>query len=185
MMDFGGGERREFFRIADNLLINSRQVTAEEAEALKKDLSLNSFSSEIPIRLPDKSSIPDDIHSYLKSLDKKMDLIINMLSGRQTSSKRRCVEANISGSGIRYQSDTNIDVDVFVELRIEFAFSQQSHITILGKVIRSKEILLEGKSTWDVAIHFVAINEKDRDLLISYIFSRERRHLQSTKGSLT
>jgi hypothetical protein len=37
----------------------------------------------------------------------------------------------------------------------------------------------EGGDEWETAISFVAINEKDRDVLVSYVFSKERESLRS------
>jgi hypothetical protein len=184
MMDFGEDERRKYFRITDNLLLELRQVSSEEAEVIKKSLSHSIISPEIPIQLPVKASIPDDIRNYLVALEKKLDLIIDMLSGRYMPFEQKFVKADISGSGIRYQSDSKIDIDTFVELRLGFAFSIQPKIAVLGKVLRSIPKSVEGKSIWNTAIGFIAISEKDRDSLISYIFSRERQRLQSMKELL-
>jgi hypothetical protein len=185
MMDFGGNERREFFRITDNLLLELRQVTIEEAEVLKNTLPHSSVLPGIVSQSPEKISIPDDIRTYLEKLERKIDLIIDMLSDKQMSFDKLCVEADISGSGIQFSSDSKLDLGTFVELRIGSAFLAHLKITVLGKVIRCEQITTEDRNMWNIAISFVAINEKERDSLISYIFSRERQNTLSKKEPLT
>ena len=38
---------------------------------------------------------------------------------------------------------------------------------------------LEDRDAWEIAIRFVEINEKDRDLLVGYAFSKERESLRA------
>jgi hypothetical protein len=185
MMDYGGNERREFFRISDDLLLELRQVTIEEAEVLKNVLPHSNVLSGTLSKLPEKTLIPDDICTYLETLDRKIDLIIDMLSGKQMSFDKLCVEADISGSGIQFSSNSKLDLDTFVELRIGSALLAHQTITVLGKVVRCNQLPTEDRDMWNIAISFVAINEKDRDVLVNYIFSRERQYLLSRKEPLT
>jgi hypothetical protein len=182
-MGYGGDERRDYFRIAENLLVELRQVTPEEATALEKSLRESVFPPDTTSRSHEYPQVSEELYTYLEALDKKLNLIIELLSGRDESFERNQVEADISGSGMRYQTDIAWEEGTLVELRIAFPFSLSQKIRALGKVVRSSASNKEGKASWDTAIAFVVISEKDRDGLISYIFSRERQRLQAARTS--
>jgi hypothetical protein len=180
-------ERREFFRIQDHLLIEFRQISEEESKSFLRDFqqidsSQTLLPDDIVKTLVKTGAVRDDVYAYLETIDKKLNIIIDLLTKKADLFQGRSMDVSLSGSGIRFLSDTQLNEGVFVELRITMPQFPNPRITVLGQVIRSVMGNLDGKEAWETGITYVAIKEKDRDLLVNYIFSREREHLRKKQG---
>jgi hypothetical protein len=90
----------------------------------------------------------------------------------------------LSGSGFKFASEEQLDEGSFVEVRLVLPFFPKPRIAALGEVARCQRCNLEDKDVWETAIRFVEINEKDRDLLVGYVFSKERESLKNGPGAL-
>jgi hypothetical protein len=174
-------ERREFFRVNDRLYIEFRQVDPEESLVLEKNLEGSKVMSDTLRQVGLRSSNAaafgkDDIYACLEMLDSKLNMVIDLLSRRDLVFHGSYVDVVVSGSGLKCVSDMKLDAGVFVEIRIALPFFPKPRIAALGKVVRC-ERYVEGEDAWETSVSFVAINEKDRDVLIRYIFSKEREAL--------
>jgi hypothetical protein len=186
MMDSGADDRRGFFRVSETLRIESRPISVAEASVLEVSLTTDpslSDTSSPPFCRP--TPLNEDICGYLQNIDRKLNLIVDMLSGNYSALENRLVRADISGSGIRYESDAPMDVDTFLDLRIGIWSSPGGDVRALGKVLRSQLTDEKAESPWEIAVRFVAISERDRDALVCYVFSRERQQLQAMKEPTT
>jgi hypothetical protein len=54
-------------------------------------------------------------------------------------------------------------------------------ITALSQVLRGEECLVKETMYCEVIARFIVINEEDRDLLINYIFVKDRERLRLKK----
>ncbi len=183
MTDFSRTERREFFRIKDRLLVEFRQVDYEESIALQEGLHRSGLLTEsleqIKPRHTNAVFVRDDVYEYLELMDRKLNTILDLLARRDGLFHSKYVDVVVSGSGIKYASDIRLDEGAFLELRIGLPFSPGQRIAVLGRVVRTIRRHNEDKDEWETAISFVAINEKDRDVLVNYIFSKERETLRA------
>ena len=172
-------ERREFFRIEDRLYIEFRQVDRDESLALEKNLQGSNSMSEyllqqVEFRSPNAALGKDDIYGYLEMLDRKLNMVIDLLSRKDQVFHGSYVDVVLSGSGLKYVTDTKLDAGAFVEIRLALPFYPQPRIAALGKVVRCQRHHAKGKDVWETSVKFVAINEKDRDVIVGYVFSKER-----------
>ena len=175
-------ERREFFRIKDRLFIEFREVDHEESLALEKSLRESNSMPE-PLQQFDPGSPNaafgrDDIYAYLEMLDRKLNMVIDLLSRKDQVFYGSYLDVVVSGSGLKFVSGVKLDEGIFVEIRLVLPFFPKPRIAALGKVVRCVEQPAEGGNGWETAISFVAINEKDRDVLVGYVFSKERESLR-------
>ena len=85
-------------------------------------------------------------------------------------------EVNISGAGLRFHTDENFKLGDFVELNIVLPPYPYFIIESIGKIVR---ISRENSKTKEVAVKFVAISEDNREMLIKYVFKRQRELLRS------
>ncbi len=180
-------ERREFFRIRDRLFIEFREVDFEESLALQKNLresnSMSESLQQFDLRSPNAAFGQDDIYAYLEMLDRKLNMVIDLLSRKDQVFHGSYLDVVVSGSGLKFVSDIKLDEGVFVEIRIVLPFFPKPRIAALGKVARCLEQLVDGRDVWETAVSFVAINEKDRDVLVGYVFSKERESLRKGRES--
>jgi hypothetical protein len=183
MADTPRTERREFFRVKDRLYLEVREVDSKECETLRESLQRSGLLAEsldqASSRRTGTPSPKDEIFEYLELVDRKLDMVLDQLAGRESLFQGKYVDVVMSGSGLRYVSDSKLEKGTFVELRIGLPICRGQRICALGKVTACTKRQAKSEAEWETAIGFVAINEKDRDVLVSYVFSKERESLRA------
>lgn len=185
-------ERREFFRVDDRLTVKYRVITDEEFNFLENSVRFSPASTliesdEISMLKKiesDEEKSKDPIYRYLKLIDRKLDMVLDMLSEKFESKKAYTVQhngVNLSASGIRFISQTPMKAGDFVELIIILPIYPYTKILTLCKVIRCNLSEKHGVSNYEVALHYLVINEYDRDMLIKYILMKEREVLRTKR----
>ncbi|MHB8110155.1 MAG: PilZ domain-containing protein [Syntrophorhabdaceae bacterium] len=182
-------ERREFFRIRDRIPLEFRTITREEFITLQDRIRCNSTqiidrTNELYfIETHDQASTQSDqLYGYMQMINKKLDMIIEFLgqsAGKETMTATH-TEVNISGSGIQFLCDVPLRQGEFVQLKIIIPVFPYPKITSLCQVLRIETEEEGAKAKW-VALKFMVINEKDRDVLINYVFLKERQYLRQKK----
>jgi len=179
---------REFFRIEDRLSIRWRIITLDEFNELENTVRFNTakptddpFEIELLRNAHTKDKKENElIYSYLQVINRKLDMILDYLkdSSDEVNFVSRYIKVDISGSGIRFFSDVQMTAGDYVEMKIALPTYPHMKIHTLCRVTRSKSIEENGEKLWETALNFLVINDKDRDLLINYIFMREREMLR-------
>lgn len=195
MADDWADDRREYFRIKDRLAIEVRILSDDEFLELENTIRYS--PTQIVDKIYDdmrflKESLSNDdreasqILTYLRTIDKKLDIVINRLgkSDKETPYRSSYIEVEISGNGINFTSDLCIEGGDYLELRIVIPRFPYPRITILGQVLRSEDCEGNEAPRCRVVVKFIVINEEDRDLLINYIFMKDREHLRLKKELL-
>ena len=182
-MDPTGSERREFFRISDRLLLEFKEVSRQESLVLEKTLKgpdlFPGLAASGADALPERSAFrKNELYAYFESIDRKMDAIIELLSVKDKGFQSAYIDVTISGSGLKYCSPIKLDEGAYLELRIGLPSFPGRPIRALGRVVRVTPTRTEDGEGWDTAVSFAAISEKDRDVLVGHIFSRERECLR-------
>lgn len=181
-------ERREFFRVKDRLFVEFRVVDEEESRVLEKTLRELNPASELltgqaEFAPPDDAFGKGEIFAYLEMLDRKLNMVIDLLSRKEHVYHGSYMDVTLSGSGIKYASETKLDEGVSMEVRLVLPVFPGARIVALGKVVRSRRLSAEGKDAWETAVSFAAISERDRDILVRYVFSKERKTLRTRHES--
>lgn len=183
--------QREYFRIEDRLSIEIRYVSPEEFEELEKIIRYNPSHKLVRPReteflgefIAQAKGEERELFAYLKVLDKKLDTIMERLDAQKNEKVYKSLHTmvNISGAGIRFLSNGPLTVGERVELRIALPISPLSKVSVLSEVVRTDQVAADGEAGWQIALKFLVINEYDRDVLINYIFARERELMRSQK----
>jgi c-di-GMP-binding flagellar brake protein YcgR len=184
-------ERREYFRIYDRLPIEYRSVAKEEAEVLEERIRYGStqtidkthemyFFRENPVIDVEEK---DQIHKYLRNIERKLDYVIELFykSQKEQSYISKYVDLSLSGAGIKFISDVVLTDAEIVELRIVLPIFPYPNIITLCSIVRHRVFQMADCVRQELGLRFDVINEADRDLLINYIFMREREHLRMSK----
>jgi hypothetical protein len=187
----GDANEREYFRIEDRLSIDFRYVSPAEFLRLESIIRYHpSCKSERPrvtefqgdfVVSAEKEE--RELFAYLKALDKKLDMIIELLEAKKSEEAYKSLHTrvNISGAGIRFLSDGPLNMGERVELRIALPTSPSSRLSTLCEVVRTEQSVTDEGTGWQIALKFIVINEYDRDVLINYIFTKEREKMRSEK----
>ncbi len=184
----GEDERREFFRITDRIPLEFRPISRDEFARLEDIIRYN--STQVVDRLhelyflEDQGELKeatDQIHEYMRMINRKLDLIIEMLGKSSAGDSYVTVntDVNISGAGVQFACETLLKEGDFVELRIIVPVFPYPRITCLCQVVRADE--RGGAGPRRCALKFMVINEKDRDVLVNYVFLKERQYLRQKK----
>lgn len=184
-------ESRQYFRIKTVLPIEIRSISAEEFQNLKSSMQDDMTPYERIVHdplSPDTKTANEsyrnvDLYSYLLLLDRKLDVILDFLfqSKMGRNSYARNAEVEISGAGIKFNSEEPFEDSEYVELKIIIPSLSYMKVTALSQVVRSIPVILDGIRYFEVALKFLVINEYNRDLLIKYIFIKEREVVRREK----
>ena len=184
-------ERREFFRVKDRLEVEFRDI--DEAEFLRLEHIIKYNPTQVVLdpqfgeankKKPKDGANGDTLIPFLGMLDRKLSIIIDLLTktGGEDLYTKRYVEIDISGSGLSFVSDVPLAERGHAELRLLLPVFPYPKIPVLCRVVRSLKRETNAHADWEIACKFLAINDSDRDLLIQYIFTREREQIRSRKG---
>jgi hypothetical protein len=191
MSEDGTDDRREYFRIKDRLAIEVRAISDEEFLQLENTIRYN------PTQVIDKAydmhflkeSISNDekeknqILSYLVMIDKKLDMLIDFLYKPQKNElfHPSYMEVEVSGNGIKFITDLVINGGDYIEIKVVIPRFPYPKITALAQVLRGEECFVNETKYCEAITRFIVINEEDRDLLINYIFVKDRERLRLKK----
>lgn len=187
----GAGERREFFRLRDRLEIEFRAVDHAEFLRLEHIVKYNPTqvfmhpqNDKAKKNKSSDNSNGEALISFLAVLDRKLSVIVDLLTKSSVDDlyTRRYVELEISGSGLSFVSDVPLPENGYAEFRLMLPLFPYPKIPVLCRIVRSVKREENSQVDWEIACKFLAINDSDRDLLIQYIFGREREQIRSGKG---
>jgi hypothetical protein len=189
----GGPGQREYFRIDDRLTIEWKRVDGEEFQRLENIIRHNPSYAADKVRemcfpsdvMSQTKGGDEELYAYLKVLEKKLDMILELLGRHEDGPGYTSLttHVSISGAGVRFASGEPLNPGERVELRLALPIAPFPKIATLCEVVRVGEPAEDGAREWSVAVKFLVMNDYDRDVLINYIFARERERLRSEKGT--
>ena len=178
-------ENRNAFRVDDNILLSLRLIPDDKIqEVLKKypeknaELQLLNNFSDSSKALTDQFALVrrryPEIAMYLKILDDK----INTLARRQFSECSTIPdlnwrEVNISASGLRFNYDKQLNIDSYLELRLQLS-QISNYILAYGKIVRC-EADGEVEDVFTIGVEFTEISLEDREAIHTHVRGKEIR----------
>ena len=173
---------REFFRTRARVVVRYGPVSREARAAIALDA--RAWESQAGLeaearRVMEESQVPEDLKpmlSVLRWLDFKLDLILHHLRSREVDEhfKYSALTTDISGSGLALDSVEGIKAGEVIMLFISLPESPSRAIFALGEVVRIESGTESPSSS---AVKFVEISEGDRERIIRFSFSQQRREL--------
>ena len=118
------------------------------------------------------------LYELIYQTNLKLDLVLNILEDRN-SEKYAVSEnenVNISGAGLRFVADRAFSLGDIIALRIFLPLATRTQINVLGEV--KKVIESDKKGKYFIAVKFVELSEDDREIIIKYVFKRQREILR-------
>jgi len=186
-------ERREDVRINDNIFYKVKLLGhVHESEDVISSAMTRIHSEKLIINSFIKGSYgmtgSDDI-SYshdaqtgheIWELNRKLDLLIYMFLTDEFKDLIRSTpkEVNISAAGIRFISQTQLDVMDIIELHMALPMSPLLYIRVVTEVIRVKTLAVEGKEQHSIVARFLHLDPETKEDIVHYIFKRQRELLR-------
>lgn len=187
-------DRRAFFRINDQVILNFRTITTLEAQELGEmiisspttsahHLQPHSSVQTVFQKLLDQIGHRDrEIARAIRLLDDKLNSLANNLQAIQNPiDDSSAVKVNLSAGGLAFMSDRDIESKTTVELRLQLLPSGLP-IHALSKVVSCSHIGSDdGKNPYFLRLVFTHMSETDRNLLVKHTLSRQAESLRSHK----
>jgi c-di-GMP-binding flagellar brake protein YcgR len=113
-------------------------------------------------------------------LNRKLDLIIYLFLADDFKELMHSSpkDVNISAGGIRFISQTTLDVMDIIELHMILPMSPLLYIRLVAEVIRVKTLAVDGKEQHSIVARFLHMDPETKEDIVHYIFKRQREILR-------
>jgi PilZ domain len=177
---------RENVRVDDILKVDYRKVSHEnynQYESNPEIIFKNTFGE--PDKIPEVVGNVEGVdlellYKLIYQANQKIDHILDILETKDTERDASAISEsiNISGSGMKFVTNHPFLIGDIIALRIFLSLdlATGSWINVLGKV---KSFTESGaKNTYNTAVKFINLSEQDREIIIRYVFKRQRELLR-------
>jgi hypothetical protein len=181
-------DRREYFRIDDTVRVTVERLSPEQLEERLSRTdqgavdnftvmsSLATISSQMAMYMRRIEADSPDVATYLKGLDRKLEVIGRALLSHQDSLITDRVQAvNLSAGGLCLAVAEDYSPGEHVEIRM-LLFPSFTGVLTYGTVVSSEDSDDEQKSQgWSrqVRIEFTHIREPEREAIIRHVLRRQ------------
>ena len=191
-------ERRDYFRIEDDIHLSYRALDPQErAKPLAERLAgrrprhdiveqINEISRRNAAVFKSVQKQQSEIARYLQSLNEKIDLLAAHAAGSDPATESHPNHhVSLSASGIAFGVDVALEVGSALELVMRL-YPSHRQIIATGEVVdASRGHRVDSVYPLGVAAHFVEISESDHEALVEHIlmrqFERRREARQHTE----
>lgn len=187
-------ERREYFRIDDEVVLDYRTISTDEVDAL-----VERIQARVPDRFTAASSFAatsrqmaqvmhkvqnqsPELARCLQAIDQKLNMLAQLFVTEEIQIEQQPTQAvNLSAGGLAFRSRQAIDTGSLLEMRIVL-FPSLIGILNISRVIHC-ELLNDGNTQfpWQIAVAYEHLRESDRELLVRHIMTRETRRLRAER----
>jgi hypothetical protein len=189
-------ERRQYFRVKDSVRLEYQQVSREAFEQMVESRpqevhdeftvigSMQAITQEMSGVLRKVESQMPDIARYLKSLDRKVDLLARALLNQDEDISRQTVKTvDLSASGISFDAPEPLQVGSLLELKL-LLLPDYVGMLIYGEVVGC-DPLPSDESGFCARVNFTHLREEDQDLLIRHVLQRQGEYLRRRRDRMS
>ena len=193
MNNIKNDERRDFFRIEDEVYLELEIISADEYQTVP-DIPTNlhttyfSLSAEFatlnntfhPV-INNIKQVHPEIAQYLELLNKKIDSLGELLLHKSSAyDENKRIKANISASGIMFETESMYTVGDLIRLEIVL-FPEKIGVLIFGKVIKTGE---SANQKQNLSIEFEHIRTEDQELMIKHNLNKQMLDLREKNDNV-
>jgi len=193
MNNIKNDERRDFFRIEDEVYLELEIISADEYQTVPDildNLHNDSFSLSADFATLNNSFHPvlnnikqvhPEIAQYLELLNKKIDSLGELLLHKSSAyDENKRIKANISASGIMFETESMYTVGDLIRLEIVL-FPEKIGVLIFGKVIKTGE---SANQKQNLSIEFEHIRTEDQELMIKHNLNKQMLDLREKNDNV-
>ena len=182
MIKANDDERRNFFRIDDDIYLDMHVISEDEygvAPTTLENLHESSFSlsadfatlnNNIHPILNNIKQLHPDIGDFLEVINSKIDSLSQHIMLKSTNfDKAKIINANISASGIQFKSHQDIDIKQAIKLELVL-LPERIGVLVFGRVVDKKGEL--------ISIEFEFIRPEDQELMIKHNLNKQMSDLR-------
>jgi hypothetical protein len=193
-----GKDRRNYFRMDDQVRLSLRAVETTELDGLLDRLdhdlagnftvmsSLAAITAQMTMGLRRIENRDPDLAAYLRAIDQKIEVIGRAFIQQEPEFHAdHAVAVNLSAGGMCVGVDEAYPVGTVLEIRM-LLFPSFTGLLIFGTVVNSEDAP-EEESSGDyrhlARIEFTHIRESDRELMIRHLLRRQSLELRDRAES--
>lgn len=189
-------DRRRYFRINDNIMLNFYPITEIEAKARIKEIKagiirqpnerqpLLGLETQIKGVIEQLKKTSPQVAHVAQLLNQKLSLVMSYVDIPEDQAKtldnQLSVNASISACGIAFDTNDKYMVDQKIVLEIILPPSYMQMV-IIGTVALFKSMPENNSSKYRLAIDFDCITENDQERLIQYILKKQAVFLKEKR----
>ena len=176
-----GPSQREHVRVDDVLKIDYRKISQQDYNECKTKPEIifeKTFGKVFEAPKIENINL-ELLYKLIYHANLKIDRILNILESKDTErpESMSSESVDISGSGMKFIANQGFSVGDIIMLRVFLPLvSSQTWINILGEVVSATKSGIENR--YDVTVNFKELSEIDREIIIGYVFKRQRELLR-------
>jgi hypothetical protein len=188
-------ERREYFRIDDEVALDYRLISPGEAELLREKIksrvvdrftvasSFSATSRQMTHVIHKVQNQSPELARCLQAIDQKLNMIAQLFVSEEMDLHEQSTrEVNLSAGGISFRSQQKIRIDSLLELRMVLFPSLVGILTVSRAVQCERVNDANLKFPWQISVVYEHLRESDRELLVRHIMSKETQQLRSRRS---
>jgi hypothetical protein len=188
-------ERREYFRIDDEVALDYRLISPGEAELLREKIksrvvdrftvasSFTATSRQMTHVIHKVQNQSPELARCLQAIDQKLNMIAQLFVSEEMDLHEQSTrEVNLSAGGISFRSQQKIRIDSLLELRMVLFPSLVGILTVSRAVQCERVNDANLKFPWQISVVYEHLRESDRELLVRHIMSKETQQLRSRRS---
>ena len=188
-------ERREYFRIDDEVALDYRLISPSEAELLREKIksrvvdrftvasSFTATSRQMTHVIHKVQNQSPELARCLQAIDQKLNMIAQLFVSEEMDLHQQSTrEVNLSAGGISFRSQQKIRIDSLLELRMVLFPSLVGILTVSRAVQCERVNDANLKFPWQISVVYEHLRESDRELLVRHIMSKETQQLRSRRS---
>ena len=180
-------ERRRFFRVDDEVIMDFRTISREEFEEWRskhqqQSSELKQLEQELTLIIHQVRSSNPVVGQALELLNRKINLLHKkpQQDGQAFNATEALIRVNLSACGIAFYTDENLQNDTHLLLNLQLKPSNAT-LSLAGTLVSVHEVNHEhGK--FQVRINFDGLKEAEQEMLIQHLFQLQSRSLRQQRG---
>ncbi|MGW8310779.1 MAG: PilZ domain-containing protein [Thiogranum sp.] len=188
-------ERREYFRIADEIALDYQLLKDEEVDGLLERMrsrlvdrftAASSFAAttrQMAHLIHKVQTESPELARCLQAIDQKLNMIAQLFVSEQMAlDDQPTREVSLSAGGVAFRAQHELRTGSLLELRMVL-FPSMIGILTISRVIHC-ERMDDGNSQfpWQVAVEYEHLRETDRELLVRHIMAKETEQLRAQRS---
>lgn len=191
-------DSRSYFRVDGFIKLKYRKISGEEYASIRERY-LNEITPEndtlpsgsdlysSPADETKMDAVPSNFVSQISLINRKLDLFKKLMTNPEEIAlfEQNPVKVNISGSGIVFCSSDSLHAGDLLDMKMVLPSGAFSIIKTLALIVRldksPKKESSPKKGLNSIAAKFVAINEDDRESIIRFVSTWQRKILRQKR----
>ncbi len=188
-------ERREYFRIEDEIALDYRVISQAEADKLLERIrsrlvdrftAASSFAAttrQMAHVIHKVQAESPELARCLQAIDNKLNLIAQLfVSEEMELNEQPTREVSLSAGGVAFRAQHELKVGSTLELRMVL-FPSLVGILTISRVVHCERMNDSNvQFPWQVAVEYDYLRETDRELLVRHIMAKETEQLRARRS---